>query len=58
VKGLNTVVGIAVLLKNDYSTSSNPDVASLIEDRAPNTPSSSLTDPTSLTLTKVGVRLL
>jgi hypothetical protein len=58
VEGLNTVVGITSLLKNDSLTLSNPDVASLVEARTPNTPISSVIDPTSSTSTKVSVRLL
>jgi hypothetical protein len=58
VKGLNVVVGIAVLLKKDRLALNNPNATSSIETKAPNTPSSSVTNLVGSTLTKVSIRLL
>jgi len=58
VKGLNATVGIVVFLKNDILTLNNPNVASSIEAKVLNTPSSNVIDQVGSTLTKVNVRLL
>jgi hypothetical protein len=57
VKGLNVIIGTVVFLKNDISIY-NPNVASSIEVRALNTPSSNVIDQIGSTSIEVNVRLL
>jgi hypothetical protein len=58
VKRLNVIASTTILLKSGSSILSSPNVATLIEAKTPNTPSSNVTNPTSTTSTKVDVILL
>jgi hypothetical protein len=58
VKGLNAITSTTILLKNDSSILSSPNVATSIGARIPNTLNSNVTNPTNTTSTKVDVKLL